>query len=348
MLLIEQAIKDGARQLRCCQVIGLSARSLQRWRLMVVQQGLCVDQRTLREQSPSNRLSDAERQVILDTANSVQFAHLPPSQIVPILADKGIYIGSEATVYRVLKASAQLHHRGLSKPAGSVKRPRALQASQPGQLLSWDITYLPTLVRGLFFYLYLVIDLYSRKVVGWQVYENESADKAAQLVKDICLREGIEPNQATLHADNGSPMRASTMLMMLQTLGVMPSFSRPGVSDDNPFSEALFKTLKYHSMYPKKPFEDLLQARVWVGQFVKWYNEQHRHSSIQFVTPNERHELRDIDILNKRHDVYQHARSQHPERWSGNTRNWTHQKTVYLNPERQDQKQEKQKNQKAA
>lgn len=163
--------------------------------------------------------------MILETVNSAQFAHLPPSQIVPILANEGIYIGSESTVYRVLKANAQLHHRGLTKPPGNVKKPSALQADQPGQLLSWDITYLPTMVRGLFFYLYLVIDLYSRKIVGWQVYENESADKAAQLVNDICLREGIEPNRAPLHADNGGPMRASTMLIMLQTLGVMPSFS---------------------------------------------------------------------------------------------------------------------------
>ena len=200
----------------------------------------------------------------------------------------------------------------------------------------------------MFFYLYLFIDLYSRKIVGWQVYENESADKAAALVKDICLREGIPKDQATLHADNGSSMKAATMLMMLQSLGVAPSFSRPAVSNDNPYSESLFKTLKYHPIYPSKPFEDLLQARVWVGQFVQWYNEQHRHSSIQFVTPNERHELRDVELLNKRHAVYQQARERHPERWSGNTRNWAHQKTVHLNPERQDQKQEKQETERAA
>jgi putative transposase len=348
MHLIGQAVAAGARQQRCCQVIGLSARTLQRWRAMQHEQGVCVDQRTEREQRPTNQLTQTERLTILETANSAQFAHLPPSQIVPRLADSGIYIGSESSIYRVLREHLQLQHRGRQKPAGSISKPRALQADQPGQLMSWDITYLPTIVRGLFFYLYLFIDLYSRKIVGWQVYENESADKAAQLLKDICIREGIEPEQATLHSDNGSPMKGATMLMMMQTLGVVPSFSRPAVSNDNPYSESLFKTLKYRPQYPKKPFEDLLQARVWVGQFVQWYNEQHRHSSIGFVTPNERHESRDIELLNKRHRLYQQARAQHPERWSGNTRNWAHQKTVYLNPERQLQKQEKQKNQKAA
>lgn len=346
--LIEQGINDGARQENCCEIIGLSARTLQRWRQMQGADGSCRDHRPLRKQTPINQMTQAEREHVLATANSAQFADLPPSQIVPRLADQGVYLGSESTFYRVLRSEQQNNQRGNARAPKSIKKPKALRAEQPGQLFSWDITYLPTLVQGRYFYLYLFIDLYSRKIVGWQVYENESADKAAQLVKDICLREKIPPNQAVLHSDNGSPMKATTMLAMLQALGVIPSFSRPAVSNDNPYSEALFRTLKYHPIYPREPFTDLLQTRIWVGQFVLWYNEEHRHSALQFVTPNERHAGVDLAILNKRHALYQQARERHPQRWSGKTRNWEHKKTVLLNPEKQKTKQENRTTQKAA
>jgi transposase InsO family protein len=252
---------------------------------------------------------------------------------VPRLADQGIYIASESTFNRVLKAAHQLTHREAERPPHKRRKPRALYATQPDELFSWDITYLPTLTKGIYFYLYLFIDIYSRKIVGWQIYETESSELAAEVMRDICKRENIAPNQVVLHSDNGSPMKGAMMLATLQALGVAPSFSRPAVSNDNPYSESLFKTLKYHPAYPQHPFANLLAARQWVGTFVHWYNHEHRHSAIRFVTPGERHAGLDTALLSRRAAVYEAAKARHPERWSGATRNWQPIDIVYLNPD---------------
>jgi transposase InsO family protein len=179
-------------------------------------------------------------------------------------------------------------------------------------------------VRGWFFYLYLILDLYSRKIVAWQVHERECAEDAAALATEACFLEGITREAVlVLHAGNGGPMKGASMLATLQWLGIVPSFSRPRISDDNPFPEALFRTLKYRPDYPERAFADLAAARAWVEQFVRWYNYHHRHSGIRFVTPQQRHSGQDLEILQHRHAVYQEARRRHPERWNGETRNWT-------------------------
>ena len=232
----------------------------------------------------------------------------------------------------MLKANDQLRHRQKAKPVKQVKKPKAWVATAPNQLYSWDITYLPTRVKGIFLYLYLVMDIYSRKIVGWQVYESESSALAADLMKDICQREGVARDQVTLHSDNGSPMKGATMLATLQQLGVVPSFSRPSVSNDNPYSESLFRTLKYRPEYPEEPFIDRQAARIWVRGFVRWYNHEHLHSAIKFVTPEQRHLGQDEAVLSKRQQVYQAAQARHPERWSGETRNWEPITEVHLNP----------------
>ena len=213
-------------------------------------------------------------------------------------------------------------------------KPKALMASGPNQLYSWDITYLPTRVRGIFLYLYLVMDIYSRKVVGWQVYEEESSALAADLMTDICQREGVKRDCVTLHSDNGSPMKGATLLATLHDLGVIPSFSRPSVSNDNPYSESLFRTLKYRPEYPEDVFTNLHGARTWVRWFVDWYNNQHLHSSIQFLTPAQRHAGLDAEILARREQVYRDARARHPQRWSGNIRNCKPVGDVHLNPQK--------------
>ena len=189
------------------------------------------------------------------------------------------------------------------------------------------------------------MDVFSRKVValgqplGWQVYETESSDLASEVMRDLCKRENIAPDQMVLHSDNGSPMalghpvKGATMLATLQALGVMPSFSRPAVSNDNPFSESLFRTMKYRPTYPRRPFESLLAARQWVGTFVQWYNHEHRHSAIGFVTPDQRHRGLDSALLNQRVQVYEAAKARHPQRWSGATRNWQPVSIVHLNPD---------------
>jgi len=275
-----------------------------------------------------------ERQRIINVANEAEYANLPPSQIVPILADIGIYLGSESTLYRILKAHNQLIHRQKSKPCHKVRKPKALVATGPNQVYTWDITFLPTTVKGMFFYLYMVMDIFSRKVVGWQVHDNESSALAADLMTDICNREGIKRGQVTLHSDNGSPMKGATMLATLQELGVMPSLSRPSVSNDNPYSESLFRTLKYRPEYPEKAFDNITSSRHWVNGFVSWYNNEHRHSGIKFVTPAQRHAGKDVEILAKRTQLYHAAKTRHPERWSGNIKNLEPVGSVNLNPEK--------------
>ena len=253
---INEATASGARQVKACEVVGISERTLQRWR--------CDDNgrdgRLTPSHKPKNKLTDSERQHILKVCNEPQYAHLPPNKIVPLLADKGVYIASEATFYRVLKEAKQLAHRLNSRPRKLVGKPRALVATGPNQIYCWDITYLPTTVKGIFYYLYLVMDIYSRKIVGWQIHDRESSHLAADLITDICLREHVARDQIILHSDNGSPMKGATMLATLQQLGVIPSFSRPSVSNDNPYSESLFRTLKYRPEYPEKPFDNLMHC----------------------------------------------------------------------------------------
>jgi len=328
---VDEASVAGARRHKACVLLGITARALQRWRRS---DGLGNDGRATRTYEPRNKLSDAEREQVLAVANSSGFAHLPPSQIVPILAERGEYMASESTFYRVLRDARQLKHRQASRPTTVSHKPEALQATAPNQLYSWDITYLPSTIRGVFFYLYLFMDLYSRKIVGWQVYEQESSEWAAEILRDIAQREGIARDQVILHSDNGGPMKGATMLSTLQALGIVPSFSRPAVSNDNPYSESIFKTLKYRPEYPAQPFSSVTEARQWVTGFVAWYNFEHRHSAIQFVTPGQRHAGLDTTILANRKVVYEAAKTRHPERWSRETRNWNPVKVVYLNPDK--------------
>jgi len=300
---------------------------LQRWRNSIDE----PDRRSFVIKTPSNKLSEFERALVLKYANSPEFRDLPPKKIVPMLADKGIYIASESSFYRILREENQLAHRGKSRPPRNIPKPAELIATAPNQVYSWDITYLPTDIRGVFFYLYLVLDIYSRKVVGWQVYDRESADFAADLITDICADNGIVKWQITLHSDNGSPMKGASMLATMQNLGVISSYSRPATSNDNPFSESVFKTLKYNNLFPEKPFQNLQQARNWVNDFVNWYNFEHLHSAISFVTPHQRHSGQDIEILQNRKNVYQNAKAKTPNRWSKNIRNWQPVNEVSLN-----------------
>lgn len=334
IVLLNESVAAGARQQQACAIMGLSGRTVQRW-----QQGdgaVRCDQRPLRNFEPPHKLTPIERAEVLAVANSDEFGHLPPSQIVPRLADQGCYLASESTFYRILKAESLNAHRRSERPTQTRTKPRAASATAPNQLYSWDITYLPADIRGQYFYLYLFMDIFSRKIVAWQVYEEESSALAGDVLHDLCRREGIRPGQLILHSDNGSPMKGSTMLSTLQQLGVMPSFSRPSVSNDNPYSESLFKTLKYRPEYPLKPFVDVTEARQWVFGLVEWYNHEHRHSAIRFVTPAQRHEGLDETLLGNRKALYEAARTKHPQRWSGDTRNWQKVQEVNLNPDKTD------------
>ena len=331
--LIDQACADGARRDVACSQVGLSCRSVQRWQRSGVPEG---DQRLSgkrRYVRPANRLREDERQGVMAVLNSEAFKDLPPSQIVPRLADLGVYVASESTMYRLLRQHGQLAHRRSERTVQKRSKPRALAVTGPNQVFCWDITYLPTQVRGQHFYLYLFEDLFSRKIVGWQVFDRESAELASALLRDICERQGIRPGQLTVHSDNGSPMKGETMLAAMQRLGVAHTRSRPAVSNDNPYVESTFRTLKYRPELPVRPFESVLAARRWVTDLAHWYNHERRHSAIGFVTPAQRHAGLDRVLLEQRARVYALARQQHPQRWSTMPRQWAHVDAVYLNPD---------------
>ncbi len=329
---IALAVLHGARQKQACKIINITVRTLQYWRVKGLE-----DRRKTVKKSPTNKLSEQERSEVLEICNCKEFMDVSPKQIVPTLADKGQFIASESTFYRILRAANQCHHRGRTAKPSSTKRPDPYTANGPNQLWSWDITYLASTIKGRFFYLYLFMDIYSRKIVGWEVYENESSEQAADVLRKARLKEALPINhELVLHSDNGGPMKGATMLSTMQKMGIVPSFSRPSVSNDNPFSESLFKTLKYVPIYPTKPFDSIVEARQWVSTFCRWYNHLHRHSGLKFVTPVQRHCGKDRTILEGRKRLYEDAKKVHPERWSGKTRNWNHETTVELNPVNKD------------
>jgi putative transposase len=323
--LIDEAVAAGARERTAAQVLGLSVRTVQRWR----RPDGAEDNRHGPNAPPANRLTAVERQRILAVANSPEYGDLSPKQIVPRLADEGTYVASESTFYRVLREQGQLAHRSKAKPPTRRPKPE-LEAAAPNRVWTWDITYLRGPVKGAFLYLYLVVDMYSRRIVGWRVHGEESAELAKELVRGAWNDAGC-PEGLKLHSDNGPAMKGATLLATLQWLGIVPSFSRPSVSDDNPFSEALFRTLKYRPSFPDRPFTGIQDAHAWVQRFVAWYNGVHRHSAIRYVAPDERHFGQEKDILERRHQLYQRARQAHPERWAHRTRNWTPAGPVRLN-----------------
>jgi putative transposase len=275
-------------------VVGIAVHSWYRWQ----QDGAVIaDQRPLIDRpEPANKLNEEERQSVLAVCNSPRFDSVPPSQIVPILADEGRYLVSESTMYRVLRAAGQAQHRGRA-------------ANGPNQVWMWDVTWLPSSVKGLYYKLYLFEDLFSRYPVGWEVHDEETGDLAADLLQRCVLAQRCAMQPLVLHSDNGAPMKSYRLKAKMEALGITSSFSRPRVSNDNPFAESIFRTLN-------------------------WYCNSHHHSGIQFVTPAQRHHGKDRALLEKRHQVYQAARAARPERWRGNTRNWNWNDEVQLNPDR--------------
>ena len=330
--LIDEAVAAGARQCKACEILEISMRTYQRWTQgeAVLSDGRPEAQRPV----PANKLSDEEREAILAVSNSPVFRSLPPSQIVPALADEGRYLASESTFYRVLREADQQQHRGRSEEPQR-KAPSTHCAIGPNQVWCWDITWLPGPARGLFYYLYLILDLYSRKIVAWEIHESEASNLAARLIHKACLAEGIVAQPLVLHSDNGSPMKGASMLEALRRLGVSPSFSRPRVSNDNAYAESLFRTCKYRPDYPVNGFATIDEARAWVLSFTRWYNTAHKHSGLKFTTPEQRHTGEATAILEHRQKVYRVARERHPNRWNGEIRNWGLPEIVWLNPEKE-------------
>lgn len=333
---IEEAHEGGARLEQACELAGISVRTLQRWKAgdgLVAGDGRPSAARP----TPAHALTPAEREQILRVANEPRFADMPPARIVPALADEGVYLASESSFHRVLRSHGQNARRGRAKLPRASRPPTTHVATAPRQVWSWDMTYLPATVIGRWFYLYLILDIYSRKVVAFEVHDTDDADHAARLVQRAALVENIAASELkpVLHGDNGATLKATTVLAMLHWLGVKPSYSRPRVSDDNAFVESLFRTAKYRPEFPAAGFADLDHARTWAAEFMHWYNFKHHHSGIRYVSPADRHAGRDRQILAARHEVYTAAREHHPSRWSRTTRNWTPIGAVTLNPERE-------------
>ncbi len=326
--LIAEASTSGARRFKCCELLELSLRTLERWELTPD----IEDGRKGPKHSP-HALSDEEKGLIVSLANSEKYRDLSPAKIVPTLADEGKYIASESSFFRILRSEKMMAHRSHSSPR-KVTPPEELKATRANQIWSWDITYLKTAIRGKFYYLYLPMDVFSRMIVHWEIHEFENSDLSSLMIENATMKNNITKDQVVLHSDNGGAMKGATMLATLQRIGVVPSFSRPSVSNDNPYSESLFKTLKYCPQYPEKGFESLDDARTWMEKFVHWYNQIHLHSSIRFVTPYSRHYGQDIEVLENRKTVYEEAKAKNPKRWSRQIRDWNQDQQVFLNPKK--------------
>lgn len=331
---INEAIKSGARQFKACEVVGISERTFQRWR----KQGKkTVDGRLdAKRPEPANKLTDEEKERIIQTMNQKENRNLPPSQVVyKLLDEEQEYIASVSTFYRVMHEYEQISHRGYSK-APEKREITTHKATGPNQVWMWDITWLPGPAKGVYYYLYMIMDLFSRKIVGWEIWKKESSEYASQLVKKAVYSENVLLNKQPLilHSDNGSPMKGASLLTTLYNLGIVRSNSRPRVSNDNPYIESLFRTVKYMPAFPHTGFKTLNKAREWTYEFVKYYNVEHRHSGLKYITPEQRHNGDYEKILENRKALLESARGKNPERWTKNIQSCELDEVIYLNPVR--------------
>jgi putative transposase len=264
--------------------------------------------------APPRGLSPTEQAQVREVLNSERFQDLAPREIYAELLDEKRYLCSISTMYRILAEHAEVRERRNQLRHPAYHKPELL-ATGPNQVWSWDITKLRGPSKGVYYYLYVIIDIYSRYVVGWLIAEVESAELAEQLIVETCAKQGVQRAQLTIHADNGSPMIAKTVAILLADLGVAKSHSRPHVSNDNPYSEAHFKTLKYRPDYPDR-FGSLADARHWARSFVAWYNDQHHHSGLGLLTPAVVHTGRAETVRQQHQAVLRQAYQAHPERFT--------------------------------
>ncbi len=296
-------------------MLKISTRTFRRW-----ESGTTDRRRGASHKRRSNALSEEEREEIIEVCTSSKFSSLTPAQIVPKLADEGRYIASERTFYRVLADNNLNKRRSRTKPPKKRARP-VHTAVKPGDIWTLDITWLNGPARGIYYYAYVIIDLYSRKIVGWEVYESESSEQLKKVVKRAMAREDMTPK--VIHSDNGSPMKGWSLVEYLYELDINISRSRPRVSNDNAHIESLFKTVKYFPSYPYGGFATIEKSRKWMSEFVDHYNNDHQHSAIKFVTPQQAHSGEHIELLNRRRELYEGARKSKPGRWiSGKCRDW--------------------------
>lgn len=262
---------------------------------------------------PPRALALEERQQVLDTLHSQRFVDHPPHQVYATLLDEGVYLCSVRTMYRVLASQGEVRERRDQARHPAYVRPELL-ATRPNELWSWDITKLLGPFKWTYFYLYVILDVFSRYVVGWMVAHQETAALAKRLIEDTCRKQEIVPEQLTLHADRGCSMKSKPVALLLSDLGVTKTHSRPHVSNDNPYSESHFKTMKYRPEFPKR-FGCIEDARAFCVDFFGWYNTEHHHSGIGFLTPEMVHYGRAPQAIEARQQVLDAAHALHPERF---------------------------------
>ncbi len=262
--------------------------------------------------TPPRAMSTEEKAEVRDVLNSERFWDCAPREVYAALLDEGVYYCYWRTMYLILTEYSEVCERRNQRRHPSSTRPE-LRATGPNQLWSWDVTYLRG-PKGIFYYLYMIIDVYSRYIAGWLIANRESAELAEQLIAETCAKEGIKPEQLTLHADRGSPMRSKTVAQLLIALSVAKSHSRPRTPTDNPYSEAQFKTMKYRPDYPKE-FSTMKHARGWAREFVQWYNHEHHHTGLALMTPAVVHHGQVEQVLQQRQQVLDAAYAAHPERF---------------------------------
>jgi putative transposase len=263
--------------------------------------------------APPRALTGEERQAVLDVLHSERFVDVAPKEVFATLLDERVYLCSWRTMYRILQGAHEVRERRNQRRHPVYAKPELL-ATQPNEVWSWDITKLLGPAKWTYFYLYVILDIFSRYVVGWMVAERESAILAQRLIEETCDKQGIQPEQLTIHADRGTAMTSKSVALLMADLGVTRTHSRPHVSDDNPYSEAQFKTLKYHPTFPAR-FGSMQDARVFCRSFFPWYNEEHRHDALALMTPAAVHYGRAAAILDQRRHVLAAAYAAHPDRF---------------------------------
>lgn len=322
--LICAANDNGARLTEACKTIDISISTFERWR-----NGNTSDNRKGASKTVTRKLAPEERQEIIDICCSEEFKDDNPYKIHASLLDKRIYVASISSFYRVLRAENLIRYRGNSRPKKSNSKPPELKATGPNQVWTWDITWIKTDIRGTFYYAYTIIDIWDRSIVKWSIHDRED-DILAKELFEAAFEENNYP-RVFIHSDNGNPMKGISLMALFYDLGISNSYSRPRISDDNPFIESWFKTLKTHVSYPGK-FNSIYNARNWFAKFVHIYNNSHKHSGLHYITPVKVRNGEYNSIVRTRNVTMQKAYKKNPIRWSNPVKQLPKTHTVFLNP----------------
>ena len=322
--LIIEANNNGARIWKACDALEISVSTFERWR-----KGKYTDNRKGAYKAVARKLTEEEKQKIIDVSCSSRYKDDNPYKIHATLLDNGIYIASISSFYRVLRENNLVHHRGNTRPGRSHSKPPERIATGPNQVWTWDITWIPSSIRGIFYFSYTIIDIWDRSIVKWAIHDRED-DILAQELFHTALDENNYPD-VFVHSDNGNPMKGVSLMALFYKLEISNSYSRPRVSDDNPFIESWFKTMKYDVSYPGK-FKTITLAREWFAGFVHNYNTAHSHSGLNYMTPIQVREGKYLSIAKKRNRIMLKAKKRNPIRWSNKIKQLPEKHVVYLNP----------------